>query len=268
MPSPSINASAKRASYDPTAWSSQEILVRDVVAKLCNVDPNLITKDLSFLHLGVDSITSIRLAQQLRAEGFAVPTFAIMRHPCIGELVNYANESSADMSLSADVVNAFKELQKHLRNEYEPSVRLLAEDDIITAMFPATPLQTGMLTQTVASSGRLYMGDHAIVLHPSVSTQRLKSAWEQVIASTDILRSSFLACPEGDHTWVAAVHSNAPIRWTEYSVSSDAEIGSVGQRIKNAEAIQDEHAFEVPPLSFHLICAPDTRILIALIHHW
>ncbi|KAK0434815.1 putative peptide synthetase [Armillaria borealis] len=260
--------SPKRASYDPTTWSSQEVLVRDVVAKLCNVDPTLITKDLSFLHLGVDSITSIRLAQQLRAEGFAVPTFAIMRHPCIGELVNYANESSADMSSSADVVDAFKELQTHLRSEYEPSVRLLAEDDIITAMFPATPLQTGMLTQTVASSGRLYMGDHAIVLHQSVSTQRLKSAWEQVIASTDILRSSFLACPEGDHTWVAAVHSNAPIRWTEYSVSSDAEIGSVGQRIKNAEAIQDEHAFEVPPLSFHLICAPDTRILIALIHHW
>ncbi|KAK0185195.1 putative peptide synthetase [Armillaria mellea] len=267
MLSPSNNASAKHASYDSTTWSSQEILVRDVVAKLCNVDPILITKDLSFLHLGVDSITSIRLAQQLRAEGFAVPTFAIMRHPCIGELVNYANESSADMSLSADVVNVFKELQTRLRSEYELSVRLLAEDDIITAMFPATPLQTGMLTQTVASSGRLYMGDHAIVLHPSVSTQRLKSAWEQVIASTDILRFSFLACPEGDHTWVAAVHSNPPIRWTEYLVSSEAEIGSVGQRIKNAAAIQDEHAFEVPPLSFHLICAPDTRILIALIHH-
>ncbi|KAK0501009.1 putative peptide synthetase [Armillaria luteobubalina] len=266
MPSPSTNASAKRASYDPSTWSSQEMLVRDVVAKLCNVDSTLITKDLSFLHLGVDSITSIRLAQQLRAEGFVVPTFAIMRHPCIGELVNYANETSTDMSLSADVVNAFKELQTRLRSEYEPSVRLLAADDVITAIYPATPLQTGMLTQTVASSGRLYIGDHAIALHPTVSAQRLKSAWEQVIASTDILRSSFLACPEGDHTWVAAVHSNAPIHWTEYSVSSEAEIVSVGQRIKNA-AIQDEHAFEVPPLSFHLICAPDTRILIALIHH-
>ncbi|KAK0209228.1 putative peptide synthetase [Desarmillaria ectypa] len=256
LSSPSTNAPVKRASYDPSTWSSQEILVRDVVAELCNVDPTLITKDLSFIHLGVDSITSIRLAQQLRAEGFNVPTFSIMRHPCIGELVNYANKSSVDVSESADaVVSAFKELQAHLRSVYEPSIRLLAEDDIITAIFPATPLQTGMLTQTVASSGRLYTGDHAIELHPSVSTQRLKSAWEQIIASTDILRCSFLACPEGDHAWVAAVHSNVPIRWTEYSLSSNAEIRS------------DEHAFEVPPLSFHLICAPDTRILIALIHH-
>ncbi|KAK0434742.1 hypothetical protein EV421DRAFT_1284738 [Armillaria borealis] len=178
MSSPSTKASAKSASYDSTTWSSQEVLVRDVVADLCNVDPTLITKDLSFLHLGVDSIISIRLAQQLRAEGFAVPTFAIMCHPssCIGELVNYANESSADMSVSAYVVNVFKEFQTHLRREYEPSVRLLAEDDIITAIFPATPLQTGMLTQTVASSGRLYMGDHVIVLHPSVS-QTAQSLW-------------------------------------------------------------------------------------------
>ncbi|KAG7451863.1 putative peptide synthetase [Guyanagaster necrorhizus] len=268
MPSLSSSVPLQRALYDPTTWSPREILVRDVVAKLCNVDPTIITKDLSFLHLGVDSITSIRLAQQLRAEGFAVPTFAIMRHPCIGKLVGYVNESSAEVSESAGaIVSAFKGLQTRLLNEYGPIVRLLAEDDIITAMFPATPLQTGMLTQTVASSGRLYMGDHVIKLHPSVSTFRLKSAWEQVIASTDILRSSFIACPEGDHAWVAAVHSNASIRWTEYSVSSNTDICSLGQKIKESEAIQDEHAFEIPPLSFHLICAPDTRILIALIHH-
>ncbi|PBK63710.1 CoA-dependent acyltransferase [Armillaria solidipes] len=109
--SPSDNTATLLAGYTSSFGLStsvasllSQILVRDMVAKLCNVDPTLITKDLSFLHLGVDSITIIRLAQQLRAEGFVVHTFATMRHPCIGELVNYANESSADMSLSADVL--------------------------------------------------------------------------------------------------------------------------------------------------------------------
>nr|Q52US9.1 RecName: Full=Nonribosomal peptide synthase fso1; AltName: Full=Ferrichrome A biosynthesis cluster protein fso1; AltName: Full=Ferrichrome A synthetase [Omphalotus olearius]AAX49356.1 putative peptide synthetase [Omphalotus olearius] len=253
--------------YDSSAWSQEEILIRNNVAEVCNVDRNLVTKDISFLHLGIDSITSIRLAQQLRNAGLAIPTFAIMRHPCVGALAEYLKDNPM-VSTSAIALRELNEIQEVLRKEYGDSIPRLAAEDEILSLFPATPLQTGMLSQTIYSGGRLYMVHHSLQLDiNTVSLERLRNAWEVVVASTDILRCSFHVCPSGDYPWLAAIHSKTPLRWKEYDVPSTSVLRLIAFQIENTELIKDESGFATPPLSLHLINSPDMCVLIISMHH-
>ncbi|KIK50220.1 hypothetical protein GYMLUDRAFT_51337, partial [Collybiopsis luxurians FD-317 M1] len=218
LPSVEISdSSPKFPKYNAHTWSREEILIRDNVAMICNVNKGMVTKDISFLHLGIDSITSIQLAQQLRTVGLAIPTFAIMRHPYIGELAEFL--ASNPMESTAVVAQRqFLDIQEALRKD--------------------------------------------------ISLERLQSAWETVISSTDILRCTFHVCPGGDYSWLAAIHSKAPLQWQEHAVPNASLLQLMAFQIENEAAIQDEDGFKKPPVSFHLINALDTCVLIITMHHW
>ncbi|KAL1693266.1 hypothetical protein GGG16DRAFT_123376 [Schizophyllum commune] len=245
-----------RPAYDNSHWSEDEILIRDVVAQLCNVSADVITKDLSFLQLGVDSITSIRLAQSLRSRGLAVPTHAIMRNPCVGALALYLRETPPE-GTAVVAQREFAEMEGQLREAYASSIPLLDDADRVTSVFPATPLQTGMLTETLSSGGRLYLVPHSLQLDASVKDDDLRVAIEKVVASTDILRCSFHAMAEGDHPWIVAVHAVAPLSWTEHEFASAEELHRQALKIVQSEKIADEKSFERPPMFLHLLKAPD-----------
>uniref|UniRef100_D8PSX8 Carrier domain-containing protein n=1 Tax=Schizophyllum commune (strain H4-8 / FGSC 9210) TaxID=578458 RepID=D8PSX8_SCHCM len=244
-----------RPAYDNSHWSEDEILIRDVVAQLCNVSADVITKDLSFLQLGVDSITSIRLAQFLRSRGLAVPTHAIMRNPCVGALALYLRETPPE-GTAVLAQREFAEMEGQLREAYASSIPLLDDADRVTSVFPATPLQTGMLTETLSSGGRLYLVPHSLQLDASVKDDDLRAAIEKVVASTDILRCSFHAMAEGDHPWIVAGHAVAPLSWTEHEFASAEELHRQALKIVQSEKIADEKSFERPPMFLHLLKAP------------
>ncbi|KAL1728701.1 putative peptide synthetase [Schizophyllum commune] len=255
-----------RPAYDNSHWSEDEILIRDVVAQLCNVSADVITKDLSFLQLGVDSITSIRLAQSLRLRGLAVPTHAIMRNPCVGALALYLRETPPE-GTAVVAQREFAEMEGQLREAYASSIPLLDDADRVTSVFPATPLQTGMLTETLSSGGRLYLVPHSLQLDASVKDDDLRVAIEKVVASTDILRCSFHAMAEGDHPWIVAVHAVAPLSWTEHEFASAEELHRQALKIVQSEKIADEKSFERPPMFLHLLKAPGLRVLLIIMHH-
>ncbi|KAF9033277.1 acetyl-CoA synthetase-like protein [Hymenopellis radicata] len=252
--------------YDSTTWSTEERLIRSTVARICKVDEALVSKETSFLHLGIDSITSIRLAQELRSEDLAVPTFAIMQNPCIGALVDFLRTTTLG-STSENALREFQDIQAALVEKYTHSASRLSDMDDIQAIFPTTPLQTGMLTQSLSGVGSLYLVHHGFLLDAKVSPQRLRRAWETVIESTDILRCSFFASADPDYPWIGAVHGHAPTQWEEITVSSEEDLRVLARDIENSVTLQDEHAFQKPPISFRLIVAPEMTVLIASIHH-
>ncbi|KAL1744044.1 putative peptide synthetase [Schizophyllum fasciatum] len=258
--------SLSQPKFDDSSWSEAETLIKGVVAQLCNVDPSVITKDLSFLQLGIDSITSIRLAQSLRSRGLSVPTHAIMRHPCVGALAQFLRETPAEGTVVA-ANREFEETEGRLRDTYRDSIPLLDDADKIVSVFPTTPLQTGMLTETLSSGGRLYLVPHALRLDSSVQIDNLRVAIEKVVASTDILRCTFHAVAEDKYPWITAVHALAPLRWMEYEFTSAEELHVKASKIVETEILSDEKSFERPPMSLHFLHSADIRVLLLLMHH-
>ena len=262
------NAESKSTVYDESKWSSEELLIRKTVAELCDIDASLVSKDTSFLQIGVDSITSIRLAQKLRDDKLDVPTYAIMRNPCIGALSSFLADLKLENTVSVTAEMEFSELRSSLTQESMGSIPLLSADDKIITVYPATALQIGMLTQTVSSNGQLYVVSHAMDLDTSISESKLRASWEKVIAENDILRCSFHITSNSEHPWVCAIHQINPIHWEEHVHDSEEELHAEAKRIEADCSLVDEKAFEKPPILFHLLRSPSKRVLVIVIHHW
>ncbi|KAF9077098.1 hypothetical protein BDP27DRAFT_1414219 [Rhodocollybia butyracea] len=140
--------------------SPEQLLIRDNVAVACEVEKEMITKDISFLYLGIDSIISIQLAQKLRIAGLAVPTFC-----------DHAPSLNASL--------------RRFERSYKRIWRLdttLTREDHITSNFPRHSASnrdafTNNIFQRFASIWCIIRFE----LDAGVEPERLRYAWETVV---------------------------------------------------------------------------------------
>jgi aryl carrier-like protein len=266
MTSPSISATTDRLQvYDEDAWTAVEKKIRKIAADLCNVNCSNVKKNVSFLRLGLDSISSIRFSQRLRREGVYVAPSSIMANATVGSLASFAAKHSEPSTSVAEPVTNFNSVVKDLYVKHATSLPVLAEDDKILSVHPATPMQMAMLTTTLATGGNTYVIMHPLRLGADVDIGTLRSSWERVASKTQILQTTFH--PGVDVPWIAAIHQRAPLSWTDYQLSSQAEISNCLRVIKAGTAITSIEGFTRPPISVHLIHCPDVQFVVPVIHH-
>ncbi|RAL03735.1 nonribosomal siderophore peptide synthase SidC [Aspergillus ibericus CBS 121593] len=259
----SVPDSPSAVQWDDNTWSPTETTIRDYTMAFCELTSAEVTKGASFLSLGVDSVTAIQFARQLREGGLQVSSADVMRFSCVGALARHVEQASS-RSLVNGVDGGDETSIKIPVDIYKDHVRLLAEDDSISVMFETTPLQSGMITQTLGSSGEVYVHPHPIQLKDSVDTTRLKDALLRVIEANDILRTSFHQIAELGSSWIGAVHTNSSFEWKEITLPSGADVLS---EVGSLYTFNDESSFEVPPIWSILVNQPEGRLLVIVLHH-
>ncbi|GKZ22360.1 hypothetical protein AbraCBS73388_008503 [Aspergillus brasiliensis] len=250
--------------WDNTTWTTTETTIREYTMSFCGLTSAEVTKGASFISLGVDSVTAIQFARQLREAGLQVSSADVMRFSCVGALAQHVEQASISRA-PVNGVNGHEKTKAGIPVEvYGEQVRLLAEDDSISTMFETTPLQSGMITQTIASNGKMYVHPHIIRLKDSVDTTRLKEALSRVIEANDILRTSFHLIAELGSSWIGAVHANPPFQWEELTLPSGADVLS---KVDSLYSFSEEASFEVPPILSALVTQPEGRLLVIVLHH-
>ncbi|PKX93600.1 nonribosomal siderophore peptide synthase SidC [Aspergillus novofumigatus IBT 16806] len=247
--------------WDATTWSTTETKIRDVTAAFCGLDVVNVSKGTSFISLGIDSVTAIQFARKLRELQFEVAPSDIMRFPCVGALAKHIDERSAGSRQSdrSEDKKPRVSLAAHRDN-----VRLLDDGDSVAAMFECTPLQAGMITQTLGSDSQVYVHPHIVRLSNGVNIDRLKIAIAEVASKNDILRTSFHPITENGVIWVGAVHTNPHLQWKEITLSSDADVIA---EITSLYSFREVADFESPPLRFVLAHRENEKLFVVLMHH-
>lgn len=250
-----------RLAQDEHTWTTTEAKIRRLVSEFCNLDLEHVSKGASFLGLGIDSVTAIQFARKLRDSGLPTLSSSVMRFPCVGALASRIDEQ---MSKKHEVRDASPVApQKRNLRDYKLDIRLLDSKDSISAMFECTPLQSAMLTQTLGSSGKVYVHSHIVRVADFVDTEVLRRAFSQVVKENDILRTSFHSVAELQSSWVGAVHTCLHLEWTEISSSSYVDVTEISRLFR----FQEESDFEFPPLRAVLVNRPDGRYLVVVMHH-
>ncbi|KAL4806736.1 hypothetical protein BDV18DRAFT_119415 [Aspergillus unguis] len=245
--------------WDESTWTVPETKIRELTSVFCGLDIQAVSKGASFLSLGIDSVTAIQFARRLRDEGFKVSSSDIMRFSCVGSLASHVESSSQPQ------VNGVKELKGAISvADYGKDIPLLGAEDSITSMFECTPLQSGMITQTISSGGKVYVNPHPMRLNQSVDVEKLKSALHQVVQMNEILRTSFHVIPSLGESWIGAVHRDSAVDWTEITLSSSANVLSEVMSLYSFDA---EDFFQSPPIRSVLVHQPDCRVLVIILHH-
>ncbi|KAH1908270.1 Non-ribosomal peptide synthetase [Aspergillus fumigatus] len=198
-----------RAEWDPLEDEKAlelRTLVLDLVAQTTGQDISVIKPNTSLYTLGLDSLGSMQFLQKLRDKSLhnlsvgdvlqsntvnGLLTLILNGKTNLRGLTNGQLADDSRMSL-AEHLQAFNDT-----NLSRCAKRLSISPERIQTVLPTTETQSGMLTSFLRTSTdssfatRSYIYHSVISLEPHVDIERLKKAWESVIASYDSFRTRF-----------------------------------------------------------------------------
>lgn len=258
-----VAASSAAISEEDGEWTALETEMRNAAADFCKVSAAGFSKSTSFIHMGIDSVTAIPFSRKLRELGIRVTASQVIRARCVGTLAQQVEakraggEKKADTNVASNIAEA-QDLKATI------DAKSWAEGDEVVVVYPCTPLQTGMLSLTLAADSRLYSHHHTVTLSADIDVDRLQDAWTTIVAKNDILRTAFHWQSGAEIPWVAAVHKQPLLRWETITSSNiDEALGKV-----NEDTQFLAHAdFELPPVKATLIQGSSQNVLAISMHH-
>ncbi|KAI4186795.1 MAG: hypothetical protein L6R41_003250 [Letrouitia leprolyta] len=232
-------------------WTNEQSTIKDILTDMAVTIPDRLTRETTFFSLGVDSITAIQFAKQVRLRGFRCSSADVMRFPSIGKLAQHIVSSQIKSAVGDGSTDSLQ----------VPVVPQGNPDDEVLTIYPCTPLQSSMLTQTLGSNQNVYVHHHPIRLLAEGDAPKIKRAWDSIVENTEILRTSFHFSGKTNSTWIAAVHRRPSVNWSEFTSSTDTE--EVISEIKKRFLFRQESHFARPPWAVNLV----GDVFILSMHH-
>lgn len=219
-----VTLSASTASSDDTrlaekgsavsgSWAPLELAIRTVLSSVSGVPEQNITKDTTLFHIGLDSISAIKVSGLLKKQSIILAVSNMLRAGTVERMAESAkmlcpkdeklNSRSTSMSLVSDID---AQALLSLNNIHQINV-----ENVV----PATPGQIYMIEMWKQSNGLLFFPNFFYTFKGYVTPQRLEESWEQVITKLPILRTEILATGRPDTRYMQVIlrSSNNPIIW-------------------------------------------------------
>ncbi|CAG8905552.1 unnamed protein product [Penicillium egyptiacum] len=178
--------------------TTSECHLQTLWVEVLGVPAEKIGAESSFVRLGGDSISAMRLASLARMQGLGLSVHDILTTPRLSEMAQAMSALISTEANEVEVVNPFS-LLKH------PTEQNIILDDFasqchihvsqIEDIFPCTGVQKSLLSMT-AKRANSYVARLLLKLRKNVDVSRLMNAWEMVSrTSAPILRSRIVDCP-------------------------------------------------------------------------
>lgn len=249
-------------------WSTEAQTLRKTIATLADIGEFEVDEDSSIFELGLDSIEAIKLSSRLRSSGIKLSVSTIMRNPTIRKMQNILDQSPEHIK-DAPIDSQLAIFEHQIRQGLKNRKSYLA-DGQIEAIYPATPLQEGMVAETLASGYKLYFNHDALELSGEVDLEKLRGAWESVIQKNEILRTSFFNVSEiladSPYTFGQFVHKQVKLDWNEVVLASEENTTEAIKKIMQ-QVSSSVNMLREPPLKITILLTPEAKYLILSISH-
>ncbi|SPO37946.1 related to Ferrichrome siderophore peptide synthetase [Pseudozyma flocculosa] len=220
------------------AWTAVEEELRDLIADFCDVP----------------------VANMTKTTCYRVSVSDILSSPFIGSLAERHGEATDGVASTVDTAG---DLRRHIETKASVSDWQLSSRDEIISALPCTPLQAGMITQTLASGGKLYFHHHAFRARATPPTA-VVAAWKTLASRLDILRTTFHSI-EDERPWVQAVHANCEPCVFQHAGRFDH--AAALEEVEGQAVFGDVQAFAEPPHALHLWADGEGCAFVLGIHH-
>ncbi|KAH7042794.1 non-ribosomal peptide synthetase [Macrophomina phaseolina] len=189
--------------------TGMEIKLQGLWAATIGIPLEEIGLDDSFLQVGGDSVSAIRLVTNARAEGvhsltvatiFSSPRLEDMARECEALQASEEEEEEAIAAQAAERKRPFGLLPddispERVREAVTEQCGIASPALSIEDAYQSTALQEGMITLTEKEAGT-YVAQNVFRLGAAADVGRFKSAWESVVAAVKILRTRLLSINE------------------------------------------------------------------------
>lgn len=177
---------------DDEVWSSTEEIIQAVLAEFSGVEQDSIMKKHNLYHLGLDSISAIKVSSSLRKRGVTIAVRDAIQSASIAEMAMKASRSSSPplanftpvKDLSRSVTETLGGIDLELGNLDSANVQ---------EILPATAMQAHMLSVWQNTNGEVFFPEFRYRLSGVSSLASIYGAWRSLVAQQLILRTIFVA---------------------------------------------------------------------------
>lgn len=198
---------ADMASYDES-WSITENEVREAVAYVAKVSSSEVSKHHTLFHVGLDSISAIKVAAILRKRSLRITVSEMLKAGTVREIAASINGAKSDQGQSElttiEVLNTVLEQV----NVEELLAHAGIDKRAVQQVMPAFPGQVYFLSGWQRSKGVLFYPTFKHRLEGSVDLSALRRAWTQIVEQHDIMRTVFIATDNQRIPFVQVVLNN------------------------------------------------------------
>ncbi|KAH9220281.1 hypothetical protein DL95DRAFT_330117 [Leptodontidium sp. 2 PMI_412] len=183
--------SSRMADLVDTKWTKTELAIRNALHKLSDIPEDSIRKDSTIFHLGLDSISVLKLPALLKASEIKLSVSDIMREQTVFAMAKAAQTSASEPEapLDVDKIIADSISDLSLKTELAELEKNGGEVDYI---MPATAGEQYMIRQWQVSQGAMFYQAFTYALQAPVDKAKLEGAWKTLLARHDILRTGFI----------------------------------------------------------------------------
>lgn len=179
-------------------WSDVEEGIRRVLASMSGIEEPSIQKSHNLYHLGLDSISAIKVSSALRQKGIQISVRDMIRAASISEMARKISKNMDSTSLpmsnshSQTAPQKFKELPRHIStNNLLESAGIHASE--VQEVLPATAMQTHMLSVWQNTQGAVFFPEFRYRLSGIADRDIIESTWMSLVQRTPALRTLFLS---------------------------------------------------------------------------
>lgn len=178
---------------DQEEWSPNEETIRDVLADISGVDKTSISRSHNLYHLGLDSISAIKVSSALRKRGVDLSLREMVQALSIKAMAMKVAQS-ADVHTATpnnSSIGMVKMLEDVKIDELLKSAGIEATKAV--DIVPATAMQTHVLSVWQDTNGEVFFPDFRYRLAGISELQLIDHSWRRLVEQLPILRTVFIA---------------------------------------------------------------------------
>ncbi|KAF1948057.1 hypothetical protein EJ02DRAFT_472530 [Clathrospora elynae] len=249
-------------SYDtgdePEISSQWGMEVAGILARMLDLPVREVRRTSSFFNLGLDSVSAIRLCNELRMANLGDFSVAVvLKNPTIAHLASViGTKSSTKRSAKApatELVNVFKPDQVS-----QILARYKQRDLRVAKILPCTPLQEAMLSSGQSPSGSAYFNVMVFDIKGDIS--QLQECWARMVQRHEILRTSFVSTEDSTYAFAQVILEAYQLVWHHHSSEDNL-------KSRTNQVLSDLLEANKPPVYFALAQEDTSMRLIFCCHH-
>jgi len=256
-PAPAKVAKGKHH-LEQSGLTPDEEVISQVLADVAKVERETISQSTNIFHLGLDSISAIKVSSALKKRSISLPVSKMLTALTVQRMAEVAKPLAASngTKLKDQGKSTISWIdQDHVRDRLKQAG---IREEKVEDVFPCSSGQEFFLRMCRASGGRLFYSNfHFRLEGPSISRETVNAGWQRLVQAVPVLRTTFLY-PSEHHTLALQIvlrDALIPIVWTN-------------DRAQNKEDMNSESSYPVqPPVMLLATETPTTMLLKLTIHH-
>ncbi|CZT03540.1 probable non-ribosomal peptide synthetase modules and related proteins [Rhynchosporium agropyri] len=179
-------------------------------AEVLKIDAETIKLEGNFFALGGESLTAMKLVSVCRLQGLDLSVTSTFSKPTLETMASTIKISNPEAKVQTAAFSMISQDVEIARREAAEACQ--SEPSCIEDIHPCTPTQESLFTFSIRSS-KAYIAQRVACIPSTISLDKWKKAWEDVVAASPILRTRLAQLQEpglqqvalkGDVSWRSA----------------------------------------------------------------